>query len=314
LTLGYFNDGQWKASIQANQNGPASGILLLNPSGGATSIGTTQAPSTVTVNGGPQLLRMVYSGGTYGVIQYIDAGNFYFLLTNANDPWGGFNGLRPFIITLATGGVTMSQAVTMNSTCSVGSNLSVSGPCVVSGNLTASSNLFVTGQMTVGPAYSNQAGDLGVARTSAPTSGVVFFGNTQQYLFYDGSDFYLTKSLKITGNCTVSGAYLTSDARLKQNIRDLTGGLSFIEKLKPREFEWNGVAGTPAGQHAVSLIAQELQAVSPSSVSIFKTAKVAARDPEPMDFLSYNQTEIIMHLVLSVQQLQKQLRELKTVN
>jgi hypothetical protein len=274
-----------------------------------------RAAGEIQCNGSNYAFRSVV--GNYGAIWYNDGGSYYLLLTNSGDPFGAFSGLRPFAVNMSNGAVTMAHPVTMNSTVSVGGQVSVSGGLTVAGNVQASSNLFVTGQMTVGPAYSNQAGDLGIARASAPGGGCLFYGNgsggASQYLFYDGTNFYLTNSLKITGNCTVTGSYLTSDARLKQGVRDLSGGLSFIEKLKPKEFEWNGLGGTPAGQHSVSLIAQDLQEVFPASVAIWKAAKLNPNDPE-MEILSYNPNEIVMQLVLAVQQLEKRLKALEPVN
>ena len=63
-----------------------------------------------------------HNNGTYGVIQYSDSGTYYNpLLTNSGDPNGTWNALRPFMVTLANGNVTMSHAV------SIGGSLSVTG-------------------------------------------------------------------------------------------------------------------------------------------------------------------------------------------
>jgi hypothetical protein len=66
-----------------------------------------------------------------------------------------------------------------------------------------SSNLRVAGQAFVGSsANPNQAGDLGISRNAAPTTGVIYFGNTAiHYLYYDGINFQLANtSLMIGGN------------------------------------------------------------------------------------------------------------------
>lgn len=48
-----------------------------------------------------------YVANDYGVIQRNDGSNFYTLITSSGDPYGVWNGYRPFTINLATGNVTM---------------------------------------------------------------------------------------------------------------------------------------------------------------------------------------------------------------
>lgn len=57
---------------------------------------------------GDNVQRFIHNLGSYGVIQRVDNGNFYFLVTDAGNPSGNFNSLRPFQFNLATGAVTMS--------------------------------------------------------------------------------------------------------------------------------------------------------------------------------------------------------------
>lgn len=90
---------------------------------------------------------------------------------------------------------------------------------------------------------------------------------------------------------------ITSDARAKQNVRDLEGGISVINRLRPVEGEYNGLAHTPVGGRAVGFIAQEVEAILPQCV---------ARDDNGV--LSLNIHEILIHLVLAVQQINKGLQ------
>lgn len=53
--------------------------------------------------------RFISSDKKYGVITRVDESDFYFLLTNADDPNGVWNAIRPFRINLATG-VLSSEA------------------------------------------------------------------------------------------------------------------------------------------------------------------------------------------------------------
>jgi hypothetical protein len=54
--------------------------------------------------------------GDYGFIIRNDGGGVYFLLTNSGDPYGTFNSLRPFTITLSDGTVQFYTAVQLGST------------------------------------------------------------------------------------------------------------------------------------------------------------------------------------------------------
>lgn len=101
-----------------------------------------------------------------------------------------------------------------------------------------------------------------------------------------------------------------SDLRLKQHVTDLSGGLPIIQRLRPVEYEWNGLAGREAGQRAVAIVAQELKEVLPHCVYPVRV-KLRPEDEEPQDVLAYEPTEIVMHLVLAVQQLSQELKALR---
>ncbi|MGN2381287.1 tail fiber protein [Pseudomonas juntendi] len=62
---------------------------------------------------GDNVQRFIHNLGTYGVIQRVDNGNFYYLVTDAGNASGNFNSLRPFQFNLATGAVTMSCGVSV---------------------------------------------------------------------------------------------------------------------------------------------------------------------------------------------------------
>jgi len=97
-----------------------------------------------------------------------------------------------------------------------------------------------------------------------------------------------------------------SDFRIKQNIRNLEGGLSVINQLRPIEAELNGLGGTIAGTRTVSLIAQEAMRVLPHTVTVCRR-KLYESDLEDTDLLDFNPHEILFHLILAVQQLAVQL-------
>jgi hypothetical protein len=101
-----------------------------------------------------------------------------------------------------------------------------------------------------------------------------------------------------------------SDARIKRNVRDLEGGLSVINRIRPIEAEFNGLSGSVEGQRTVSVIAQEIREVLPGTVSPHR-AKLHAEDTEDTELLAFNPHEILFHLILAVQQLSGQFAALK---
>ncbi len=318
----YGISGPDRYGIQTNGGG--SNTVSLQPSSGHVAIGTTASNDALTVYSGVSSAggQIRFANTQYGAFWYNDNINAYLLFTNSGDPLGGFNSLRPFYISFASGNVVMNEGV----------------KCGANGVI-------------------SQAGDFAVSRNSAPNTGVIYFGNTlSKYLYYDGSawqmpggplnvsngyvnataywlngapwtpaggvyiqnnaqaavgpittlNFAPTGSISwiLTQNAstmTIASQYV-SDARLKTNVRDLIGGMPLIERLRPREFEFNGLANTAAGRRGVSLIAQDLQEISPASVETFRS-KLNPDDAEETDLLHFNPTEIVMHLILAVQQL-----------
>lgn len=89
---------------------------------------------------------------------------------------------------------------------------------------------------------------------------------------------------------------IASGAAVKQRVKDLEGGLSVINQLRPTEAEYNGQSGTPKGRRVVSVIAEEVRKVLPHTVT---------EDSEGN--LGFNVHEVIFHLILAVQQLSRQL-------
>jgi hypothetical protein len=156
-------------------------------------------------------------------------------------------------------------------------------------NLTNVVNIGVGANAILG-----QPGDIGVSRNAAATNGAIFFGNSgAAYIFYNGTAWSFSPALP-------------SDIRLKQNVRDLEGGLPIINQLRPIAAEWNGLGGQEAGKKLVSLIAQELQEILPGTIVPYK-ATLKDSDEE-IELLSFEPLEIICHMILAIQQLSRQLR------
>ena len=68
---------------------------------------------------------------SYGVHLYNDDSNYYFLLTNAGNPDGTWNALRPFYFSLANGTVYMNHVVNVGSTLNVAGVANLNGAATV---------------------------------------------------------------------------------------------------------------------------------------------------------------------------------------
>ncbi len=113
------------------------------------------------------------------------------------------------------------------------------------------SNLTVKSQ-------NSTAGQEFVSLHHQATSGLVYFisfmteasGVDRGYITYNNS----TNTVGFTQ---------ASDEILKENIRDLTGGLDFIKQIKPRVFDWKEES---RGKDQVGFIAQEIETIKPEWV------------------------------------------------
>lgn len=122
------------------------GCGSLTVSGNATINGSVGAGDAITA---PHLVSTAvdegglrFTGGSYGVMCYNGSDdNFYFLLTNMNDKWGGFNSLRPFTLNKRTGRVRHdhglvvigdidTNVITTSDTISAGGNITSAGSVI----------------------------------------------------------------------------------------------------------------------------------------------------------------------------------------
>jgi hypothetical protein len=281
--VGFTGNGAWglyfglrdngDSWIQAGRTDSATAYsMTLQAAGGKVAIGTNSVgPGPLTVYASGYGIRVAHP--SYGVDLYNDGGNFYFLLTNVNDPYGGYNGLRPLYINLPTGNVNFGHNVTIGGSLTVG-GVAVGGPSIkIQAN--SADPPFVVPQLN--------------------------FSNGAQTVFNMGIE------TGYRANCRYDVA---SDSCLKQNIATLTGGLSIINQLRPVAFEWNGLGGFEAGRRSVAIIAQELQEVLPDCVYQSAT-RLRPDDKEQTEILAYDPYHILFHAVLAIQQLEERLKALE---
>lgn len=110
-----------------------------------------------------------------------------------------------------------------------------------------------------------------------------------------------TSSTKLTYTPTTGTLFATifsssSDATLKTNINNITNGLSTINRLSPKSFQWieNGLTG-------FGVIAQDLEVIVPQLVTT----------NELTDLKSVNYDGIIAFLISAVQELSTELKTFK---
>lgn len=177
--------------------------------------------------------------------------------------------------------------------------------------------LYTSGNIWSGIGMDPSSAGIRIAGDRGPTNTLVDFG----IYSWDASETWTSRML-VTGGGNVGigiipthqlhlstddAAKLTtntwtiaSGGAVKQNIKNLEGGLEIINKLRPTEAEYNGKGRTLKGQRVVSLIAEEVRKILPYTVT------------EDIDGnLGFNVHEVIFQLILAVQQLSIQVKELQ---
>ena len=122
-------------------------------------------------------------------------------------------------------------------------------------------------------------------------------------------------SVEIRGTATVNGGVMvTSDRRLKKNVKAVTNGLDQIMQLRPVSFEYNGKAGTSTERPFIGLIAQELQKVAPEFVSTHHYVETDDNGKviEEEDVLRIHDSELKYLLIRAVQEQQTIIEGLQT--
>jgi hypothetical protein len=146
------------------------------------------------------------------------------------------------------------------------------------------------------------------------------------FLNLDGGDvrigsgaaaFQFAISTNSAAKPTSSAWTVSSDARLKENVRPFQDGLALVQKIDPVWFTYNGRAGTPR-ETGVGTIAQEFQKIAPYMVREWKHEEedgssdgtFLAIDYGPMDFVLVN---AIKELNAKVEATQEENRELRAL-
>ncbi len=154
-----------------------------------------------------------------------------------------------------------------------------------------------------GGVQGNSNTGIGVTGTSTDNYGVFgSTGNTNSYAGY------------FSGNVYSTGAFQTSDARLKKNIKPLENGMDIINRLEPKSYEFKNEAGyaglhLPKGNH-FGLLAQDVEKIIPEMVkdanvnsSLLKTTPpVEGEKGTEITFKAVNYNELIPVLIKALQE------------
>lgn len=117
--------------------------------------------------------------------------------------------------------------------------------------------------------------------------------------------YQLELSTNSAGKPTSSAWTVTSDERLKMNVRPFTDGLALVEAIEPVWFTYNGKAGMPE-ESGVGTIAQQLQRVAPYMVNQWTYRDEAGREEQ---YLAVDYGAMDFVLVNAVKELKAQLED-----
>lgn len=161
------------------------------------------------------------------------------------------------------------------------------------------SRFLTGGQFCVGTTTANLAGQAGfvaLRNTAAATYTICTNGPGNSGTYYHisfGADGTLAGA--ITGTASTVSYGTTSDYRLKENIRPMTGALAKVQALNPVTYTWKA-----SGEQGQGFVAHELQAVIPSAVTGAKDAVDTKGNPA---YQNVDASFVVATLVAAVQEL-----------
>lgn len=190
-------------------------------------------------------------------------------------------------------------------TTSVGNDFN--GPLIFLTNNADVGRFDTSGNLLVGTTNSSASAGVGVKILPGGRVFSVTDATSDTYNYYSTTAaayrFYVTSAGTVFATNTTISAI--SDARLKENVRDLDDGLNVILALKPRKFDWKENKG-PNTKNARGFIAQEFEQVLPDLIDEWK-------DPAPEGEPPYKSVrpDLIPVLVKAIQELEARLAVLE---
>lgn len=254
------------------------------------------------------------ASGSSGAFQPVGAGNAVF--HNGSVGIGAFTAAAPptyrLEVTLGANTGTAEQVRLGNAVCSRGGPGNTAFACF-SHFSHASDAAFALRQDSSGEVHLNaplnqrvsirQNGDQ--VRLAVTASGQVVINNSNA-IGGSAAPFQVNgDAAKTTGaNWTV-----VSDARLKDNVRDLEAGLAQLQRVRPIRFRYNGKAGTPAGLEGVGVLGQEIEQIFPEMIQRIPGRPGDGAELE--DLRIYNSSALTYVLVNAVKELAGKVEQLE---
>jgi len=99
---------------------------------------------------------------------------------------------------------------------------------------------------------------------------------------------------------------ISSDRRIKENIKPYLKGLKELLIINPVTYDYNGLGGFVKGRGGVGIIAQEIIDILPDSVSSTKR-KLNKTDEEETDILNFNGHELTYILINAIKEINEKL-------
>lgn len=255
--------GEWCEIAASTTNYFLNGRGVFNPT--ASTIAPTIA-GTVKVTG-TDLMRYVNNDNTYGLISRMDSGAFYMLLTDSGSPDASFNSLRPFILNLTTGLVSMNQgATTLAPSASDRSSRMVTSSWVGS-QFAPIANPTFTGSVDVPtlPASDNStkvANTAHVTAVAATKENNIPSGSTAQFWRGDKTwqDFgTMTRGQSLTGLSTSNNVVGAADSilggigKLQGQINAIVGDNTNITSIRAVKYFDPMITAVATGNYSLNL-------------------------------------------------------------
>ena len=127
---------------------------------------------------------------------------------------------------------------------------------------------------------------------------------TYYYHYINGTTYQITNSAGVGVQLTYGGTSwgVVSDIRLKKNIQPLKNSLELINQLNPITYNWKDES---LNNNNIGFIAQEVEKVIPEITEDY--------DIKGEKYLGMRTTDLIPFLVKSIQELSKELNDLKNI-
>ena len=204
---------------------------------------------------------------------------------------------------LAISGTNVNATDTnTNTTYSAGTNISLSGTTfnVDDAFLKNDANDTTSGTITAAGfnTASGKVGDVDDEYIDFGTAGEIQFkiDNVEDFMMADGGTFHANADI------IAYSSSISSDKKLKKNIKDVRYGLEDVLKLRGVEFDWKEKLD---GKHDIGFIAQEVQEVVPELVKEVD----GLNDEEAHLVVDY--AKLVPVLVESIKELKAEIEELK---